>query len=289
MFLDFIDEIYVVSLVDRTQRRELIKKELDDYDIPFTFFDAVKDDNGAKGLVITMQKLFKQVLDKGQNNVIVLEDDNRFVLSPIPFLKQIIPQFPTSYHLMYFGLNLLTAPIKVSENILKIGMAYSTHAIIYNRSAIELIYPLLNPETSVPYDFFLSQNIQSLGKSYCTYPMLSTQRDFPSDIANFEEYENKPQLHKYLDIPNKTILWGKMMSERYAEHTKNLLSQVETVVVNNDEKRCKGFHGINGIMPEGSDIKFDGITCDCGKIIFYKEQCGCPGSVDGFLLRSKPN
>lgn len=288
MFLDFFDEVYVISLVDRPERREDITKELHEYGIPHTFFDAIKDENGAKGLIMTMQKLFRQIMNEGQTNVLVLEDDSQFIFPPVPFLQQLIPQFPTNYHLMYLGLNLLTEPIKVSENVLKIGMAYATHAIAYSRQAIELILPLLHPENLVPYDVFLTQKVQPLGKSYCTYPMFATQRDSVSDIADFESFERQTHLHKYLDIPNRIIKWGDLMAERYAYHTKNLQVQFEPIVVKEDRK-CKGFHGINGAMPQGSDIQFDNITCDCGKIMFYKEPCGCPGSQDGYFLRSKPN
>ena len=53
---------------------------------------------------------------------------------------------------------------------------------------------------------------------------------------------------------------------------------------------CREAHKIDGIIPQKTDLHFDGRTCDCGKIIFYKERCGCPANVTPtYDLKSKPN
>lgn len=55
-------------------------------------------------------------------------------------------------------------------------------------------------------------------------------------------------------------------------------------------EKCREYHGINGHMPGSNDIQFDGQTCDCGKLLFYKERCGCPSNVEPtYTLHSKEN
>ena len=63
-WLNSIDKVFVVSLPERVDRRELISKELEKYNIPFEFYDAIKHDNGARGLLMTMHKLFKECEEK---------------------------------------------------------------------------------------------------------------------------------------------------------------------------------------------------------------------------------
>ena len=54
------------------------------------------------------------------------------------------------------------------------------------------------------------------------------------------------------------------------------------------EMACKTFHGIGGVLPQKMDIHFDGKTCDCGKLLFYAEMCGCPSNKH-LELYSKEN
>lgn len=51
---------------------------------------------------------------------------------------------------------------------------------------------------------------------------------------------------------------------------------------------CKNGHSINGIVPTSSDIQYDGQVCDCGKLKFFAEKCGCPDK-NRLELISKPN
>lgn len=257
-FLDYFDEVYVVSLNDRPERRILIKNELDGFNIPFTWFDAIRDENGIKGLLLSMKKLFHEILDKGQQMVIIMEDDCAFLLNAKLFLKEVLPQFPTSYHLMYLGLNLLTQPLRLSDNILKVRQAYSTHAIIYTREAIELILPIIDTDNPVPYDILLMKNIQGLEQSYCTFPMLATQRK------------------GFSDIERKEIDWGKLMATTFAMHTKRLRKMGEM------GQPCVNEHtwdwavpSINPEQHQWQHIDLRQRPCDCKRFLYWEQLCLC--------------
>lgn len=260
MVNEFFDEVYVVSLLERQDRRDIIKCELDKQGIPFTFFDAVKEDNGILGLVKSMQQLFSLALSKGQERILVLEDDNKFLIPNVKsFLREVMPQLPKDYFTFHLGLNLLTQPTRISENILKVNQSYSTHAIGYQRKSMELILQMLGQVELTAYDIFLRDNIQTYGKSYCTFPMIATQR------TNFS------------DIEGKITNWHDLMVMTYSMHTKNLNSMpAETTP-------CFNGHLIDGQIPSIDPSKFElqhpeliGRICDCKSLIYQgEEECGC--------------
>lgn len=58
----------------------------------------------------------------------------------------------------------------------------------------------------------------------------------------------------------------------------------------NQQIPCREVHMINGVVPKPEDIHFDQKICDCGKLQFYKEKCGCPANVEPtYTLKSDAN
>lgn len=51
---------------------------------------------------------------------------------------------------------------------------------------------------------------------------------------------------------------------------------------------CEATHRINGAVPTVETVATGPIKCDCGRVVFYSESCGCPGNPK-LELRSKPN
>jgi GR25 family glycosyltransferase involved in LPS biosynthesis len=258
MFLDFIDEIYVVNLVQREDRRKVISAELNQHNIPFTIFEATYDTNGIRGLVTTMIRLLKQAREKKQRNILVLEDDASFLVSnPVAFLKEIIPQIPTSYHLFYLGVNLIARPIRMSENVLKVTDGYSTHAIMYSHEGIDAVLRNLEEFPEKPYDIFMREQILPQYQSYCSFPMLMTQ------------------CFGYSDIEKKDMDWGKLMAISYSMQTKRLPN------MSAEKAKCHGGHQIDGIIPSIDEFQFDkiqhpehiGKICDCGRFVYDEGRC----------------
>lgn len=258
MFLDFIDEVYVINLIQREDRRQRISAELNEYGIPFTIFQATHDVNGIRGLVSTMIRLLKSAREKRQQNIMVLEDDaSSLVPNPVAFLKQVIPQIPTSYHLFYLGVNLIARPLRISENVLKVTDGYSTHAIIYSKEGIDLVLKNLEEFPEKPYDIFMREQIIPQYQCYCSYPMLMTQ------------------CYGYSDIENKDMDWGKLMAMSFSMQTKRLPNMAT------ETAKCHGGHQINGMIPQVDENQFDkiqhpeliGVTCDCGRLVYDEGKC----------------
>lgn len=271
MFNEFVEKILVINIESRTDRLEQIDCDLKSFGIEYERFPAIKDDNGIKGLVLTMVELFKICLEKGYKNFLVLEDDALFLVpQPVKFLDICLKQLPEDYLCFHLGCNLISAPRRVSENILKIDKAYSTHAIIYSLEAAKLILSLLEQEELVPYDILLMNKVQIHGKSYCTMPMLATQRESYSDIE-----KNFPP-------------WGKLMAQTFSMHTKSIQSMANEIAY------CINSHKLNGFEITVDHDKFEiqhpeliGQICDCKKFKYDEAECGC--SVKEWRVKWKEN
>lgn len=256
--MNFFDAVFLINLDSRPDRLEIADCHLKEQGILYERFPAVKDDNGIKGLILTMRKLFKLILERGYRNVMILEDDFEFLLPAVPFLKEIIPQLPKDYHCFHLGLNLLTQPKRITSNILRINTSYATHAVCYSREGIEFILPLLMREEIVPYDILLMKEVQPNETSYATFPMMCTQRT------------------NYSDIENKETDWKTLMAMTYAMHTKNLQSMSTEVAY------CNNGHMINWVVPKVDGMLFEiqnkdliGKPCDCGRFLYDEDTCGC--------------
>lgn len=199
---DFFTKVYLVNLPEMKDRLEISHNALEKEGIEYELFVATKNEDGVVGLLQTMKRLFTEVLKTDIQNFIVLEDDFKFLLPPNGFLNILVDQLPSDYHCLFLGCNLLSRPMRVSENLLKIGSSYCTQAIGYNRKVIELILPLL--ENVLAYDIQLMKFIQPLDHCYCTYPMMCIQLPGYSSIEKGEKD------------------WASFQSVTYATHTKGI-------------------------------------------------------------------
>lgn len=58
----------------------------------------------------------------------------------------------------------------------------------------------------------------------------------------------------------------------------------------NSIKICKEAHRIGDHIPQFPDLHLDGQTCNCGKILYVAEPCGCPGLLQKNLhAKENPN
>lgn len=264
--IEGISKIFVISLPHREDRRILIEEQLKNYGIEYEIWWAVgHHEKGIVGLLMSIKNLFEYCLAHEHYNILVLEDDCHFLIDPLPFFKNVLPQLPTDYHCLYLGLNLTSPPVRVSDNLLRINTAYSTHSILYSKEAMEIVLTLINNET--PYDITLMQQLQPKGKCYATLPMIATQRTSYSDIDRVERN------------------WGQVMNMTFTTYTKNILSMEENEVPCKREHLWNGRRMVELLDPMRLEVQHPelwGTACDCGKILIIAEStsgCACDNSV----------
>lgn len=276
-----IDYSILINLKRRPDRLAESLEELSNNSIRAFVWTAIDKENGEEGLRLTMLKFFDTMISQHKiNNVLVLEDDIKFLNAGL--LQDCLNQLPHDYDLFHLGPNLLAPAEQVSKNLLKLSAAYSTHGVVYSRQGMKEILKHLPGEKG--FDQIINNKIISRGKSYCSYPMIATQRDSKSDIAKWDDYANNGQAQMFLDHENKAIRWGKMIEERFFKFAK--LKPIEEL--QQSERPCPKIHMIDGRVPESTDVHLDGRTCDCGKILHYAELCQTCGGMRKFL-KSKEN
>lgn len=182
MWHNSFDRIFLINLPERKDRYSQSAQELARYRIPFELFPATKRKDGREGLYITMRALFERAVTEGYRSILVYEDDALFKREPGPVMEKCVRQLPENFDLLYMGCNLAQQPTCfVGDNLVNITGALSTHAVAYSQACMKRI---LSFPQILPFDLFLLHNIQPAGRSYCTCPMLVTQRIDYSDIEN---------------------------------------------------------------------------------------------------------
>lgn len=190
-----IQQVFVVSLENEVgrNRMNLLAPHLEEFGIEYIKLSATEHENGVIGLLESMKRLFDICIDRKLDNVLVLEDDTRFVVNPVNFLDEVLHQMPKDYHCLFLACTLLSRPERIAPNILRIGSSYCTNAIVYSAEAMRMIIPMIEKNPTQAYDVTLMKNLQPDGKCYATLPQMCFQRTGYSSIEkremNWELYQ----------------------------------------------------------------------------------------------------
>lgn len=216
-----LDEIFIVSLQKRQERRDYIRKQFKALGITARTWYAIELMNGANGLKQTMKAMFQYCTDREFNQVGVFEDDSEFLVSP-ELIGDCMAELPEGWLTFSPGLTLLTPPGTFSNNLLRVQAAYSTHSVFYSLEAMKLILPLLDKPG--PYDVLLKDHIQPLGQSYCSRVLITTQKTYPSDIykPTEEELNNNPIMKQLYNSKDGSVNWNHIIQGSFKTHTAKL-------------------------------------------------------------------
>ena len=81
-----IDKIMYINLDRRTDRREEIEKELDQFELPYERFSAIHSSiKGIIGCTKSHLEIVKLAKERGYKNILILEDDFTFLVSKEEF------------------------------------------------------------------------------------------------------------------------------------------------------------------------------------------------------------
>jgi hypothetical protein len=187
MWTDFFDKILVINLPSRTDRLLQIAEELYKWGIPYELVNATPHENGAEGLRITVEKIFRDSIAENLTSVLIFEDDAMFVDScgnPNDTMEQVVKQLPPTWQILYLGAQCTNGfKAKPSNNLLLLDMAFATHAWAVSLDGMKEI---LAAGLEAPIDNSVVKTVQPRGHTYITYPLLCTQRPGYSDIGRTE-------------------------------------------------------------------------------------------------------
>lgn len=205
-----IDKTFLISLPERKEDRlmpllfKLHELGFENY----TVYPAIKNENGALGLIHTIKNLFTECIELGFENVLVFEDDVHFLRDDI--IKQIdicTEQLPTDYDCLYLGCNLWqNVNFLYSNNLLQLYDAYGLQSVIYSKQAmVKIVEAIDNMKAFVPLDVLIQNRLMPHGKCFASFPNLTSQ------IVSFSNIQNKIQD------------WQNVLETRFTERTKHLI------------------------------------------------------------------
>lgn len=186
----YFDKIFLINLPKRTDRLRSATHDLSLYKIPFEIVPAINHKNGAKGLFLTMKAIFEMAIDEQYKNILLFEDDAKFINDPnkyMPLCLEQLGRICAGYDIFHLGPNTHQPLQRHSDNLLRMHKCRATHAVAYSAQGIELI---LRKLSEIPFhdhiDVYFENHIQPLGGCYCSYPMIATQHNDYSDITKSE-------------------------------------------------------------------------------------------------------
>lgn len=188
---DFFEEIYVINLDHRTDRFEQCQSEFEKLGIKDRVqrFSAIKCDDGRVGVIKSNLAIVKMAKEKKLNNVLVFEDDVKFLYEnrPLEILSRAIKQIKIPWQLFYLGANTHSKLTKITPNLIYLKNAYAVHSMAYNKTVYdkfinyaEKIEKINNPNEIL--DIWLANEVQAKQVALMVNPILTTQRESYSDI-----------------------------------------------------------------------------------------------------------
>ena len=224
-----IDKVFIINLKERTDRRKEILKELKKANIDnYEFFDAIrptiddlnqwnpkyienipgwfkrldKDEQhyrlGALGCLLSHYNVIKECKKRGYQNVLILEDDTKFMLdsansnsnsNTLNFTDKLIgyreqlEKIKNIYGILYLTGNHRSESLKrISENILNVRYTLTTGSYIISNRAIDYILDNIEGYDR-EVDIFYAEILQQKLPCFCIYPHIAGQAESYSDIV----------------------------------------------------------------------------------------------------------
>lgn len=186
MINEYFQHIALINLKKREDRLASSTKILDDFGVKYEVWEATDNmEFPCRGLVDSMQRYFRKVLDAGGDKCLLFEDDILPLVDAQVFnetMEKALQQLPADWDLFYLGGNCASGLQEFySANLLPVKMMYATHATAYSKKAMEFI---VNKTINEPVDNCLVRDFQPRKKIFITYPMLLTQKADFSNIGN---------------------------------------------------------------------------------------------------------
>ena len=186
---DNFENIYCINLDRRTDRWEQVQKEFDSVGIldRVNRFSAIESPDGRIGLIKSFLELFKMAKDKNMKNILIFEDDVKFINNPLENLQLAIDQTKDmKWDMFYLGANTHEKLIKLKPNVCLLRNAFAAHAVVYSSKLYDKIIKQFEKTNYIVSmndinDVFFSK-LQNSHTALLVNPIIATQRESYSDL-----------------------------------------------------------------------------------------------------------
>lgn len=200
---EYFDKIYCINLDRRPDRWDECVAIFDKMGLEVERFSACdgqlldtgygKVYNGELGGSISHNMVIRSAIDRGLDNILILEDDIEFNENFLEKVEQSLQELPDDWDILFFGGNHTGGFDKISENLIKVYRTYALHCYALNKKSMHVIYNTLcafightfscgvKLEPSVAADYYMAKTHPSLNV-YSIHPNITWQRESFSDL-----------------------------------------------------------------------------------------------------------
>jgi GR25 family glycosyltransferase involved in LPS biosynthesis len=187
---DYFEAIYCINLDEEQERWEKAKQELNSIGIGDRLqrFSAVKDPIRGRGASRSHLELIKLARQHNLANILIFEDDTKFINWNDDYLKDAIAHLPADWQLFNIGYNICASPSqlqyeRLSQHLIKIQQGSdvrSNNAYAVNSTAFtyiidrysEFLARWQEDKSKWHLDLWYAQNCDR----YCLIPLVSVQQ-----------------------------------------------------------------------------------------------------------------
>jgi GR25 family glycosyltransferase involved in LPS biosynthesis len=188
---NFFDKVYYLNLERRPDRNRECIEELSKFNIEFERFEAIDSKKlnlpTWMGCLLSNLEMIKMAKEKGFKNILILEDDVVFDENFEELFEIYVKQIPDNWDMLYLSGNHNEHSgykvNKISENVIKCYLTYSTHSFAIKFTVYDMIIDYLSNNQTKPVDVLYTE-IQRICNAYSFFPGITTQRAGFSDIEN---------------------------------------------------------------------------------------------------------
>lgn len=182
MLKDFFDSIVCLTLENRKDRQNTVKREFRTLQVQPEWFFAVSAIGPHQSFNLSMKAILTRFYESGKERLLVFEDD--VTVKDKDHLEQALNELPEDWDIVYLGANILDEePERFSDHLFRIKSAWTTHAIGYSRKGVEAILKDFPDESVRMYDNHLGDILGGLN-AFVVAPMVCWQNAGHSDIWN---------------------------------------------------------------------------------------------------------
>lgn len=187
---EYFDHIYCVNLDRRTDKWDICVAEFAKHNLEVERFSASWGHDlprhatlmpGEVGCLKSHERILQDIISKGYNRVLVLEDDIEFIPNLQQKFSELEMLIPTKWDMLYLGGSHLNKPQPINWGIAKISKTYTTSSYGITK---EMAQHVLTGFNNAPQIDVLYSHYHPSKQCYTMLPALAWQRAGHSDIHN---------------------------------------------------------------------------------------------------------
>jgi len=197
MINSYFDKIYCINLDRRPDKWAISEAEFRKHGLAVERFPGVDGqmlnaktivDGGNRGCSLSHVGVLRDIIARGYERVLVLEDDVEFIPNVQEYFDNNVRHIPAQWDMLYLGGNHLETPVPINEAISRITRTYTTSHYAITKKMAETVVNSVEDVNADVVDVVYSM-FHRKSQSFTFNPSIAWQRAGISDIHGvFADY-----------------------------------------------------------------------------------------------------